>query len=186
MSVAFTAVPLPPGLRRLVDPTAPELHALAEVLVDCVAGGASVGFMAPLPMDRALAFWQRVAAATADGRRVLLVAEDAEGIVGTVQLDLDLPDNQTHRADLCKLLVHRRGRRSGAGAALVRAAEAEALACGRTVLVLDTVVDSDADRLYRRLGWTPAGDVPRYARMPDGAWCATRFFWRDLEAASTP
>ena len=102
----------------------PQLQALADVLVDCVEGGASVSFMLPMTRDKALAFWRKVADGVARGERVLLVAEDAQGIVGTVQVILDQPENQPHRADVAKMLVHRRARRQGAGAALMRAAEA--------------------------------------------------------------
>jgi GNAT superfamily N-acetyltransferase len=121
--------------------------ALADVLVDCVHGGASVSFMAPLPAAKALAFWQGVASGVARGERLLLVAEDASGIVGTVQLVLDQPDNQPHRADVAKMLVHRRARRQGVAARLLAAAEAAARAAGKTVLVLDTVTGGDAERL---------------------------------------
>src|SRR5881275_2675986 len=122
----------PWSLRRLHAVEDAHIDGLADVLIDCVEGGASVGFMHPLPRDRALAFWRRVARGVAAGERALLVAEDARGLCGTVQLVLDLPENQPHRADLAKMLVHRRARRRGLGAALMRAAEATALDCGRT------------------------------------------------------
>jgi len=168
-------------IRRLdaVDET--QLQALADVLVDCVEGGASVSFMLPITRQRALAFWRKVADGVARRERVLLVAEDADGIVGTVQLILDLPENQPHRADVAKMLVHRRARRQGAGAALMRAAEAEALREGRTLLVLDTA-DDTAARLYARLGWQAAGTIPRYALLPVGGECATTYFYRSLTA----
>jgi ribosomal protein S18 acetylase RimI-like enzyme len=175
---------LQPG-HWLDDPSDADVQQLAALLIDAVEGGASVGFMLPLGLARATAYWTAVADGVRAGQRRLHVVRDGAQIVGSVQLQVDLPDNQTHRADLCKLLVHRSARRQGLGEALVRAAEAESLRLGRSVLVLDTVVDSEADRLYRRLGWQPAGDVPRYARMPDGAWCATRYFYRDL-ASATP
>jgi GNAT superfamily N-acetyltransferase len=169
-------------LRRLHAVGDAELEALADVLIDCVEGGASVSFMLPLTRERALAFWRRVADDVAAGRRALLVAEDDEGICGTVQLVLDLPENQPHRADLAKMLVHRRARRRGLGAALMRAAESMARDCGRTLLVLDTVTGDAGERLYARLGWTRVGVVPRFALMPDGAPCATTYFYRDLLA----
>lgn len=156
-----------------------ELEALADVLVDCVEGGASVSFMLPLTRARALAFWREVGAGVARGERALLVAEDAQGIVGTVQVILAQPENQPHRADVAKMLVHRRARRQGAGAALMRAAEREALAEGKTLLVLDTA-DETAARLYARLGWQAAGTIPRYALLPAGGECATTFFYRSL------
>jgi GNAT superfamily N-acetyltransferase len=123
-----------------------------------------------------------VADGVASGTRALLVAEDDEGICGTVQLVLDLPENQPHRAELVKMLVHRRARRRGLGATLMRAAESTALVCGRTLLVLDTVTDSAGERLYARLGWSRLGVVPRYALMPDGAYCDATFFYQELGA----
>ena len=151
--------------------------ALADVLVDCVAGGASVSFMHPLARDSALGFWRMVGADVASGARALLVAEDGEGLCGTVQLLLDMPENQPHRADLQKMLVHRRARRRGVGAALMRAAEATARECGKTLLVLDTA-SAEAERLYERAGWTRVGTVPDYALLPQGGYCPTTFFYR--------
>jgi GNAT superfamily N-acetyltransferase len=158
----------------------PEIEELADVLIDCVAGGASVSFMHPLSRERAKAFWRRVGQSVASGERALLVAEDAHGICGTVQLVLDQPENQPHRADLAKMLVHRRARRQGLGAALMRAAEDTARACGKTLLVLDTVTGSDAARVYERLGWVRVGDIPGYALLPRGGLCSTTVYFREL------
>ena len=158
------------------------IDGLADVLIDCVDGGASVSFMHPLTRERALAFWRRVAAGAAAGDRAVLVAEDDAGVCGTVQLVLDLPENQPHRADVAKMLVHRRARRRGLGAALMRAAEAAARDCGKTGLVLDAVTGGDAARLYERLGWVRAGEVPGYALFPDGRPCGTTFYYRHLGA----
>jgi GNAT superfamily N-acetyltransferase len=166
--------------RRLHAVDDAQIDALADVLIDCVEGGASVSFMDPLTRDRAVGFWRRVARGVAAGERALLVAEDERGICGTVQLILDLPENQPHRADVAKMLVHRRARRRGLGAALMRAAEATARECGRTVLVLDAVTHGDAARLYERLGWVRVGDIPGYALMPRGGYCSTTFYYRDL------
>jgi len=166
-------------VRRLAAVSEPQLQTLADVLVDCVEGGASVSFMLPLARDKALAFWRQVAEAVARGERALLVAEDAQGIAGTVQVILAQPENQPHRADVAKMLVHRRARRRGAGAALMRAAEREARAEGKTLLVLDTA-DETAARLYARLGWQAAGTIPRYALLPAGGECATTYFYRWL------
>ena len=170
------------NIRRLhaVDDAA--MDGLIDVLTDCVRGGASVSFMLPFTRDRAEAFWRRVARDVDAGRRVLLVAEDDRGICGTVQLVLDVPENQPHRADLAKMLVHHRARRHGVGAALMRAAEAAARDSGRDLLVLDAVTGGDAERLYERLGWVRVGEIPRYALMPDGAECSTTYFYRDLRA----
>ena len=156
--------------------------ALSDVLVDCVEGGASVSFMAPLARERADAFWAEVADGVAAGERILLVAEEpaTREIVGTVQVIFAWPENQPHRADVAKMLVKRSGRRRGVGAALVRAAEEAAHAAGRTLLVLDTVTGSDAERMYTRCGWTRVGEVPNYALMPDGTPCSTTFFYKEL------
>lgn len=172
---------MPTTIRRLESVSDEELAGLVGVVMDCVAGGASVGFMQSLTRERAEEFWRRVAAGVHAGDRALLVAEDDDGIVGTVQLLLATPDNQPHRADLAKMLVHRRARRRGLGAALLRAAEETAQACGRTLLVLDTVTGSAAERLYARMGWVRVGSIPGYALMPDGEPCATTFFYRELE-----
>jgi ribosomal protein S18 acetylase RimI-like enzyme len=165
--------------RRLHALDDAQIDALAGVLIDCVEGGASVSFMHPLPRDRAVAFWRRVAQGVAAGERALLVAEDARGLCGTVQLVLDQPENQPHRAELSKMLVHRRARRQGLGAALMRAAEATARECGKTLLVLDTAND-EAERLYERLGWTRVGVIPDYALLPHGGLCGTTVYYRNL------
>ena len=153
---------------------------LADVTKDCVDAGASIGFMQPFTRDRAVAFWRKIAAAVAAGERVVLIAEDDRGVCGTVQLIFDLPDNQPHRADLAKMQVHRRARRHGLGAALLRAAEETARSCGKTLLVLDAVTDGDAARLYARHGWVRVGDIPKYALYPHGGYCSTTYFYRDL------
>jgi GNAT superfamily N-acetyltransferase len=168
-------------LRRLHALDGAHIDQLADVLIDCVAGGASVSFMHPLRRERAIAFWRGVAEGVAAGRRALLVAEDARGICGTVQLVFDLPENQPHRADLAKTLVHRRVRRQGLGEALIRAAEALARECGRTLIVLDAVTGGDGARLYERLGWTRVGDIPGYALMPRGGLCSTTLYYRNLD-----
>jgi GNAT superfamily N-acetyltransferase len=168
------------SLRRLHALDDAQIDGLAGVLIDCVEGGASVSFMHPLTRDRAVAFWRRVAEGVAAGERALLVAEDARGLCGTVQLVLEQPENQPHRADLAKMLVHRRARRQGLGAALMRAAEATARECGKTLLVLDTVTGGDAERLYERLGWERVGVIPGYALWPQGGLCSTTVFYRSL------
>ena len=172
------------SIRRLRALDEPAIDAIAAVLIDCVEGGASVGFMHPLTRDRAVAFWRRVGRAVAAGERALLVAEDAQGVCGTVQLVLDQLENQPHRADLAKMLVHRRARRRGLGSALMRAAEAMARDCGKTLLVLDAVTDGDAARLYEHLGWVRVGSIPGYALMPDGGLCSTTVYYRRLEGDS--
>ena len=175
-----TAAPTIITIRRLMAPGPAELAALTDVLIDCVEGGASVSFMLPLSHERALAFWQRVADGVARDERALLVAEDEAGIVGTVQLVFDLPENQPHRADLAKMLVHRRGRKRGLGEALMRAAEQLGRDSGKSLLVLDTVTGGDAERLYARLGWQKCGVIPNYALWPQGGFCDTTYFYKAL------
>lgn len=147
-------------------------------------GGDSVGFMAPLVWEKADAFWRGVAEGVEAGQRILLVAEDrASGvIVGTVQVVFGQPENQPHRADVAKTLVHRRARRRGLGAALMWAADDAARAAGKTLLVLDTA-SSDAERLYECLGWTRVGPVPGYTLMPDGRPCDTTIFYKLIAEA---
>jgi GNAT superfamily N-acetyltransferase len=173
MTIALT-------VRRLDAGAALErIDQLADVLLDCVEGGASVSFMLPMARETALSFWRKVADGVARGERTLLVAEDEEGIVGTVQLITDMPENQPHRADVAKLLVHRRARGAGIGRRLMEAVEEAAREEGRRVLVLDTA-SSTAERLYERLGWQRVGVVPDYALMPDGAMCATTFYYKHV------
>jgi GNAT superfamily N-acetyltransferase len=156
-----------------------EIRGLSDVLIDCVEGGASVSFMYPMTRAKAEAFWRGVAASVERGERTVLVAEDAAGeIVGTVQLILNQPENQPHRADVAKMLVHRRARRLGLGAALVTAAERSAASIGKTLLVLDTVTGGDAERLYARLGWQVCGQIPEYALWPGGGTCSTTVFYK--------
>ncbi|MFZ6711459.1 GNAT family N-acetyltransferase [Undibacterium sp. TC9W] len=168
---------------QILDAAAAQANvaALAEVLTDCVAGGASVSFMWPLPRERALQFWQGVAEGVARKERILLVARDDSGdILGTVQLITAMPDNQPHRADVAKMLVHRKARRKGIAQTLMAAVEQAAKTAGKSVLVLDTVTGGDAERLYERAGWQKVGVVPNYALMPDGEFCGTTFFHKQI------
>ncbi|MGQ2978651.1 MAG: GNAT family N-acetyltransferase [Polaromonas sp.] len=173
------ARPGPLAIRRLTTVGGTELQALADLLIDCVDGGASVSFMAPLAPAKALDFWRTVADGAARGERVLLVAEDGQGICGTVQLILAQPENQPHRADVAKMLVHRRARRQGLGAALMQAAEQAAREAGKTLLVLDTA-SAEAERLYARQGWQRVGVIPGYALLPTGEPCDTAYFYKVL------
>jgi GNAT superfamily N-acetyltransferase len=152
---------------------------LSDVLVDCVAGGASVSFMLPFGRDDAKEFFEKVIASVERGETVLVAAKLNGRIVGTVQLGLDMPPNQPHRADIKKLLVHRAARSHGLGAALMARAEQEAKARGRTLLVLDTA-GNEAERLYVRTGWQRVGVVPDYAMWPQGGFCDTFFFWKKV------
>jgi len=152
---------------------------LADVLVDCVEGGASVSFMQPFSHADAAVFFEKVIASVARGETVLLAAKLDGRIVGTVQLGIDMPPNQPHRGDIRKLLTHRSARGRGIGAALMERAEQEAKQRGRTLLVLDTA-GSEAERLYVRGGWQRVGVVPDYAMWPGGGFCDTTFYWKKL------
>lgn len=169
----------PLTVRRLMAVDAAVRPGLVALVRDCVDGGASIGFMHPVDDAKAQAYWDGAAASLARGDRALLVAEDAAGIAGSVQLLLAMPENQPHRADLAKMMVHRRARRLGVGAALLQAAEALAVELGRTLLVLDTGTP-EAARLYARHGWVACGTVPGYALMPGGGPCDTTFYYRVL------
>ena len=158
------------------------VDALADVLLDCVEGGASVSFMWPLAREKAIAYWRGVADGVGRHERVLLVAQEAGQIVGTVQLVTALPENQPHRAEVAKMLVRRASRKQGVARRLMEAVEVAALAQGRYVLVLDTVTGGDAERVYRRAGWSRVGEVPDYALMPNGDLCATTFYCKNLRA----
>jgi GNAT superfamily N-acetyltransferase len=157
------------------------VDALADVLIDCVEGGASVSFMLPISRLTAVDFWRGVADGVARNDRILLVATDAAGqIVGTVQIVTAQPENQPHRADVAKMLVCRTARRRGIARRLMAAVDDAAKAAGKSVLVLDTVTGGDAERLYERCGWQRVGEVPNYALMPDGKPCGTTFFHKQL------
>ena len=178
-------VPVTVEIRRLDAAEArAQLDGLAAVLADCVEGGASVSYMAPFSHADARAAFEAVVADVEQGRRVLLAAFDDGELVGTVQVNLATPPNQPHRGDIAKLLVRRSARRRGIAAQLMEAAEREALAEGKTLLVLDTVTGDAAERLYERLGWTRVGVIPNYALYPDGRPCATTVFYKQLGVAS--
>lgn len=155
-------------------------NALAEVLMDCVEGGASVSYMAPLPYETARAAFETIETEIESGRRVLLAAFAEDALVGTVQIAAAAPPNQPHRADIAKLLVCRSARERGIGRMLMERAELEARAAGKTLLVLDTVTGDAAERLYERLGWVKVGVIPNYALYPDGRLCNTTIFWKAI------
>ena len=156
------------------------LDGLAAVLADCVAGGASVSYMAPFSHEDARAAFDAWADDVDGGRRIVLAALDGEDVVGTVQVVTETPPNQPHRADIAKLLVLRSARRRGIAEQLMEHAEAEARSEGKTLLVLDAVTEGDAARLYDRLGWTTVGVIPNYALYPDGRPCDTTVFYKEL------
>ncbi|WP_349367461.1 GNAT family N-acetyltransferase [Salinarimonas sp.] len=176
---------MPDAVVRRLDATeaAARCGELAEILLDCVAGGASVSFMADTTPEDARAFWAGVAESVAAGRTILVIAESAEGrLLGTAQVSAAGKPNQPHRGDLAKMLVHRAARGRGLGAALLAAAEREALAAGLWLLVLDTTPGTPADRLYTRGGWVPVGVIPDFALWPQGGLGATKVFYKDLRA----
>jgi GNAT superfamily N-acetyltransferase len=167
---------------RIVD--APEaarrIEEFVEVLMDAVVGGGSISFMDTISADEARGFWRGVFSDVESGGRILIVAETNGRIDGTVQTVFADKPNQPHRGDVAKMLVHRRARRLGLGAALMQAAEAAAREAGKTLLVLDTVTGGDAERLYARLGWQRCGEIPGYALFPRGGLCSTTVFYRVL------
>jgi GNAT superfamily N-acetyltransferase len=168
-------------IRRLAgEELSAQLDALADVLVDCVAGGASVSFMHPFSHADARSVFDEWAAEVDDGRRVLLGAFVDGRVVGTVQVILALPPNQPHRGEIAKLLVHRSARGRGVGALLMARADEEARAKGKSLLVLDAVTGGDAERLYERLGWSRVGVIPNFALFPDGRFCDTTYFFKAL------
>ena len=154
--------------------------ALADVLVDCVKGGASVGFMHPLDKERAEAYWAGIVESESRGERLVFAAEDSGGlVVGTAQVLLAMPENQPHRGEIMKMLVKRSARRQGVADALMERAESDALAAGKTLLVLDTA-SADAERLYERRGWTRVGLIPEYALWPEGGFVSTTLYFKKL------
>jgi len=167
-------------VRRLQTLSSREFGGLCDVLMDCVEGGASVSFMHPMTIAKAVEFWRDVAASMARGERALLIAEDAQGaVIGTAQVVWASPENQPHRADVAKMLVHRRARRLGVGAAVLEAAERAAADAGKSLLVLDTASE-DAARLYERRGWQRVGTIPHFALWPDGSPCDTVVYYKRL------
>jgi ribosomal protein S18 acetylase RimI-like enzyme len=162
------------------------LDSLAGILLDCVDGGASISFMWPFDIAQARVYWSGVSTAFKDGRLRLYIASVDERVAGTVQLWLDGPCNQKHRGDIRKLLVHRAFRRQGLGYALMRHAEAEACTLGLSLLTLDTVTDSPAEKLYVSLGWYRAGVIPHYAKWPDGRFCDATILFKGLIGSRQP
>lgn len=170
----------PHSIERLISPAADsDLRALAQLLVDAVESGAAVSFLAPLTLERAEDWWRR-AISGSHSRAIFLVARDVEGIVGTVQLHPAWAPNQPHRADIVKLLVHRRSRRTGLGTQLMETIEETARRAGFSLLTLDAKRGEAAEHLYRHIGWIPAGTIPRYALDPDGTPHDAVIFYKEL------
>lgn len=171
---------------RRARPDLSDASALGEVLVDCVEGGASVGFMLPLGRERANAFWVSVLESAARGERIILIAEESNtgNVLGTAQLILTTPENQSHRGDISKMLVRRDARRRGVAEALMRAVEQAAVEAGKNLLVLDTA-SAEAERLYTRLGWVRVGVISDYALSPGGGFVDAVFFCKYLSPKRT-
>lgn len=167
----------------VLDPQSAEsnITELAELLMDAVDSGASVGFMPPLSQDDAVAYWRQVIAAVREGARILLVATEGDTVEGSVQIALETRANGNHRAEVMKLFVHRRARRRGLARALMAEAETTARRLGRTLLVMDTRKGGEAERMCESLGYVRFGEVPNYARSADGRLHATSFFYRELD-----
>jgi len=167
-------------IERLKPPVSEsDLQSLAELLIDAVESGAAVSFLAPLTPEQAADWWRKTFSAPASGA-IFLIARDAQGIVGTVQLHPAWAPNQPYRADIMKLLVHRRGRRSGIGTRLMQSIEGEAKGAGFRLLTLDSKRGDAAEGLYHRLGWTTVGTIPRYALDPDGTPHDAVLFYKEL------
>jgi len=174
-----TTAPGTARVERITTATDALVSELAALLMDAVASGAGVSFMSDLTREGAAEWWRKTFA-NASPRAVLLVARDAQGIVGTVQIQPSWAPNQPHRGDVAKLIVHTRARGRGIARALMQALEQCARDEGLTLLLLDTCKGGAAERLYQSLGWVRVGEVPDFARNPDGSWCTTVFFYKNL------
>jgi ribosomal protein S18 acetylase RimI-like enzyme len=168
---------------KQLDDVPPIRSALGELLVETVACGGSVSFMHPLAIDQACAFWQDSLGSAARGERVVLGAFDGDDLIGTVTLQLKLPANQPHRAEIAKMMTRLAHRNRGVATALMHAAEQLALAHGRTLLVLDTAEEGGAAGLYERLGFQLTGIIPDYALKPHGGLTGTMIYWKRIGTA---
>jgi ribosomal protein S18 acetylase RimI-like enzyme len=171
------------GTIEALRPTPYVRDKLSEILIEVVAHGGSVSFMHPLTPQAAVSFWDASLAAAERGERIVLGAWDGDELAGTVTLLLNLPPNQPHRAEIAKLMTRVSHRGRGIARALMRAAEAEAVKLGRSLLVLDTATEGGASILYESLGFTLAGEVPDYALKPHGGLTGTKVYWKRLEVA---
>jgi GNAT superfamily N-acetyltransferase len=174
---------MPPVSIERIGRDAPtsDIRGLAQLLVDAVDSGAGVSFLAGLTETEAEVWWRSILASSPE-RAIILIARDADGVVGTVQLQPSWAPNQPHRADVAKLIVHRRARRRGIARALMDALEQSARDAGFTLLLLDTCKGYDAERLYASTGWVRVGEVPGFALNPDRSPCDTVFFYKELAA----
>ncbi len=168
---------------RPLTATPETVAALAGLLVETVAAGGSVSFMHPLDPAEAAAFWTRSLAAAARDERIVFGAFDGDDLVATLTLLLDCPPNQPHRAELAKMMTRPSHRGRGLASALITAAERDAVARGRWLIVLDTATDEGAAGLYERHGYTLAGEIPDYALKPHGGLTGTLLYWKRLASA---
>ena len=166
---------------RLSNPSAAQLDALAQLLVDCIAAGASIGWVRTPTLDAARSYWQRIADSEARGERCWWVIADGDSILGSAQLVTDGPENGRQRAEVCKVMVHPSARRRGFGQALMQAAEAEARARGRRLILHDTKTHTPAPPRYEGLGWQVCGVMPDYAEQADGSLGATTWMYKRLQ-----
>jgi len=167
-------------IERVIDASEDVVHELTDVLLDAVQSGAGVSFMSDVRPEQ-IADWWRARFRESSPRAVILVARDERGIVGTVQLQPAWAPNQPHRADVAKLIVHRRARGRGTARALMQELECQARDQRFRLLLLDTCKGIAAERLYTSLGWRRVGEVPQFALNPDGSWCDTVFFYKRLD-----
>ncbi|MFL5761932.1 MAG: GNAT family N-acetyltransferase [Thermomicrobiales bacterium] len=159
--------------------TRAELDQLSDILIATVDGGASIGFVPPLERSAARTYWEHVI----EPGIVLIVAEQAGRLAGSVQLHYAMKANGRHRAEIAKLIVHPDFRRRGIGRLLMEHAETVAIADGRTLLVLDTRDGDPSNELYRAIGYAEAGRIPHYARSASGAFDATVFYYKMLSGS---
>ncbi len=157
-----------------------QLEDLCALLIDAVEGGASLGFLKPLDEARARTYWEGVSKAVQAGDKALLVAEIGGAILGTVQVVLDMPQNQPHRGEISKMIVHTRVRQLGLGMRLLEAAEERARFAGKSLMMLDTQTGSAAEHLYKKAGYSPLPPLPDYALTPDGELAPTTIFWKRI------
>jgi ribosomal protein S18 acetylase RimI-like enzyme len=165
---------------RILDASPKTRQMLSEMLIEVVAAGGSVSFMHPLDAAAASAFWDESLTAAERGERIILGAWDGDLLVSTVTLQLQLPPNQPHRAEIAKMMTRPSHRGRGAATALLKAAEALAVKRDRTLLVLDTAAEEGASGFYERMGFVFAGEIPDYALKPHGGLTGTRIYWKRI------